>query len=78
MFQPTALNTESWLVTKLQCVETCRKQYQDYSVFNDDLNTCHCIDVLETDLEIINNPYRCEGKHYKVRKYFSSCYHINK
>ena len=53
-------------MTKLQCVETCRKQYQDYSVYNGDLSTCHCMDVLETDLVIIKHPARCGGKHYQV------------
>ena len=66
VFQPSELNTESWLVSKVQCIETCRNNYNDYAVFNADLKTCHCIQALESDLEIIDNPYGCEDKHYKV------------
>ena len=50
----------------MQCIETCRSRNKDYAVFNEVLKTCHCIHVLESDLEIIDNPYGCEDKHYKV------------
>ena len=69
-FQPQSLNQNQnrWLVTKVQCVETCRgvstAQYL-YAVFSAADKSCHCTKVIPTNLPVYT-PTNCQNRNYKV------------
>ena len=61
IFQPSDLNGSPWLMSRVQCVETCRGH--NLAVVNTISGTCHCLaSITQTEA----SPYNCAGKDYTV------------
>ena len=77
LFQPNAINQQgnNWMLTKLQCIETCRGKSSQYlyAVFSEVDKRCDCIKIIPHGLSTYS-PGDCNNRNYKVSlAYWHGC-----